>query len=93
MMKPNKFINLLFFVSLSYTCWGQFTALNKIYPIGEYTILKDVISHDGSLTILAEVFDPLLLNEQNACLIRTDTFGNFPKLSIFLFPMIILHIY
>ena len=87
MMKRRKEYPIFFtFFLLSNVCWGQFAVLNKYFALGEYTILRDIVSHGDSITALAEVFDPLLLNEQNACLIRADTFGNIAKIVYFYIP-------
>ncbi len=79
-------IPFFFFFMLFQVCWGQSSALNKLFPLGKYTILKDIISHADSITILAEVFDPTMINEQNASLIRLDTFGNIAKIVYFNIP-------
>ena len=86
-MKPMKIIVLIFLVLVSYTCWGQFTALNKYYRQGERTVFNDVIINDDSLTILGDIFHPDSLNLRNVCVFRTDTNGVISKIKVLYDPM------
>ena len=82
--------SFLFFIILTFLSsnknWGQFSALNSYFKLGQFTKFKDIIYENDSLTILGEVYDPLMINEQNACIIRADTFGNIAKVKYFYIP-------
>ena len=87
-MKPMKIIVSIFLVLVSYTCWGQFTALNKYYDLAtkNYTFFLDVIFTDDSLTLLGDVAEDTISKRQNLFLLRMDTLGNIANLKYFFDP-------
>ena len=88
-MKPMKIIVLIFLVLVSYTCWGQFTALNKYYHISvnNYTKIIDIICKSDTLIILGEIYQDTIPNKQNVYLAKLDTFGNIIEINYFFDPL------